>query len=61
MCLPEILQVLHPLKEADSDTSCIGVDVRKDNNATIPQNLVALHEIKWLHQLLHMAAAMHTS
>ncbi len=34
--LPEVLEVLHPLEEADSHTTAIGVDVRENSDASIP-------------------------
>ena len=40
--LPEVLQILDPLKEADGDTSSIGVDIRENNDASISQDLVSL-------------------
>lgn len=43
---PEVLQILNPLKETDSDTSGVGVDIRKDSDASLPQNLVSLKHKK---------------
>lgn len=40
---PEVLQVLHPLKEADCYTTTICVDVGQHRDATIAQDLVTLH------------------
>ena len=39
---PKVLQILNPLKEADSDTSSISVDVRKNNDASTSQYFVSL-------------------
>ena len=39
---PEVLQILHPLKEADSDTTAIGLDVWQDRDASVSQDLVTL-------------------
>lgn len=52
--LPKVLQVLNPLKEADGDTSSIGVDIRQDNDASISQDLVCLQR---RHQLLQSTSA----
>ena len=40
--LPEVLQVLHPLKETDSHAATIGVDVRQNRDASVTQDLVTL-------------------
>lgn len=41
---PEILQVLNPLKEANGDTSGIGVYIRENSDASISQNLISLQK-----------------
>lgn len=43
---PEVLQILDPLKEADGDTSSIGVDIRENNDASIAQDLVSLQHFE---------------
>ena len=40
--VPEVLQILNPLKEADSHTPTIGIDVRQHCDASLPQYLVTL-------------------
>lgn len=37
---PEVLQVLHPLKPADSNPSPTGIYVRAHNDAPVPENSI---------------------
>lgn len=56
---PKVLQILDPLKEADSDTSSVGVDIRENNNAAISQNLVSLQHFQGSQLLPGLSANVH--
>ena len=58
---PKVLQILDPLKEADSDTSSVGVDIRENNDAAISQNLVSLQHFQGSQLLPGLSANVHVA